>query len=87
MRYILTETIKEVLLSDNVIADAEVWIICIAARPWCSRCVDTAGKLLHLVDDVVQRNICLSARVGPIPTVCSRQLGHSSLKTKIGEEG
>ena len=87
MRYILTETIKEVLLSDNVIAEAEVWIICIAARSRCARCVDTAGKLLNLMDDVVQRNICLSAWVRPIPTVCSRQLGHSSLKTKIGEEG
>ena len=87
MRDILTKTIKEVLLSDNVVAEAEVGISCIAARPRCSRRVDTACKLLHPVDNVVQRNICLGARVGPIPTICVRQLGHSSLKTKIGVKG
>ena len=79
MRDILTKAFKEVLLSDNVITEAEVWIICIAARSRCSRPVDTAGQLLHHMDDIVESYISLRAWIGPIPTVGSRQLGHSGL--------
>ena len=43
MRDSLTKTIKEVLSSDNVLTEAEIRIICIAARSMCSRGVDTAG--------------------------------------------
>ena len=75
-----TKTIKEVLLRDDILTETEGRVSSTAARPRCSWRVDTAGQLLHPVDDVVKSDLCFSAWVGPIPTVPLRQLGNSSLK-------
>ena len=71
---------------DNVLTEADIRIGCMAARSRCSRGVDTAGELLHPMDDIVESNISLCARIGPVPAVRSRQLSHSGLKQRIGEE-
>ena len=71
---------------DNVLTEADIRIGCMAARSRCSRGVDTAGELLHPMDDIVESNISLCARIGPVPAVRSRQLSHSGLKQRIAEE-
>ena len=43
MKDSLTKTINEVLSSYNVLTEAEIRMICIAARSMCSRRVLTAG--------------------------------------------
>ena len=51
----------------NIVAEAEVGMTCIAAR--CSRGVDTAGEILHLVDDVLESYFSSCVWVWPIPAV------------------
>ena len=74
------------MLRDNVLTEAEMRISRMAARSRCSRCVHTAGELVHPVDDIVESHLSLCARIGPVPAVRSRQLSHSGLKRRIGEE-
>ena len=71
MKDILTEALKEVLLGDNLVTDTEVGIIRFAARSRWSRCVDTAGELLHTMDHIVETNLSPSVWIRPIPAVCS----------------
>ena len=88
MRDVLTKTIKEVLSSDNLITEAEVGIIGVAARSWCSWCVDTAGQIYRLMDDIVDTYLNPRVWIGPTPTGSRILLvGHGGLNRKFGVKG
>ena len=86
-RVVPTKTIKEVLSSDNVVTETEIGIIRVAAGSRRSRCVDTAGQIHRLMDNIVDTYLNIRVRIGPAPTGSRILLvGHGGLKRRFVEK-